>query len=156
MAARASAAHQREVLSTLAFCIVCLVLIVALAVLPARTWWSQRQALNHAEDLRADLLYERAQLEAQLAILQTDAEVERLAGPTTTSSTPGKRVSASCPPANSPHQPGLTTPNRRRRRTVQRRAKRTRRLSASSGPNSVVSPNPREVRTSGSTPPSTR
>jgi cell division protein FtsB len=79
MAARASAAHQREVLSTLAFCVVCLVLIVALAVLPARTWWSQRQTLNRAEDLRAELLYERAQLEAQLAVLQTDAEVERLA-----------------------------------------------------------------------------
>ena len=73
------AAQQREVLSTLVFCALCLALIVALAVLPARTWWSQRQSLISAEDRKAELLYQRAQLEAQLEILETDAEIERLA-----------------------------------------------------------------------------
>ncbi len=73
------AAQQREILSALAFCAICLALIVALAVLPARTWWSQRQVVNDARDRKAELLYELAQLEAQLAILETDAEIERLA-----------------------------------------------------------------------------
>jgi cell division protein FtsB len=73
------AAQQREVLSTLAFCAVCLALIVALAVLPARTWWSQHQTLRSMEERKAELLYERAQLEARMAILETDAEIERLA-----------------------------------------------------------------------------
>lgn len=74
-----SAAVQREIISTLAFCAICLALIVALAVLPARTWWSQRQTLQDAHERRSELLYERDQLEAQLAVLSTDAEVERLA-----------------------------------------------------------------------------
>ncbi len=73
------AAQQREVLSTLAFCTVCLALVVALAVLPARTWWSQRQALTAAVDRKAELVYERAQLELELEVLETDAEIERLA-----------------------------------------------------------------------------
>lgn len=74
-----SAAVRREIISTLAFCAICLTLIVALAVLPARTWWSQRQTLQDARERRSELLYERDQLEAQLAVLSTDAEVERLA-----------------------------------------------------------------------------
>ncbi len=79
MPAAGPAAQQREVLSTLAFCAVCLALIVALAVLPARTWLSQREALSSAQDRKAELLYQRAQLEAQLEILETDAEIKRLA-----------------------------------------------------------------------------
>lgn len=79
MASAGPAAQQREVLSTLAFCTVCLALIVALAVLPARTWWSQRQALTAANERKAELVYQRAQLEAELEVLETDAEIERLA-----------------------------------------------------------------------------
>ncbi len=74
-----ASASSREVFSTLAFCVVCFALIAALAVLPARTWWTQRQTLNAAEEHRSELLNERAQLESQLGKLQTDAEVERLA-----------------------------------------------------------------------------
>ncbi|MFW2383095.1 MAG: FtsB family cell division protein [Acidimicrobiales bacterium] len=79
MPTAAPATQQREVVSTLAFCTVCLALIVALAVLPARTWWSQHQSLRSMEERRAELLYERAQLEARLEILETDSEIVRLA-----------------------------------------------------------------------------
>ncbi|NNF53826.1 MAG: hypothetical protein HKN03_05215 [Acidimicrobiales bacterium] len=79
MARTRASASSREVLSTLAFCAVCFALIAALAVLPARTWWTQRQALNAAQEHRAELLNQRAQLDSQLGKLQTDAEVERLA-----------------------------------------------------------------------------
>ncbi len=69
----------REAFSTLAFCVVCFALVAALAVLPARTWWAQRQTLNAAQEHQSELLNERAQLEAQLNKLETDAEIERLA-----------------------------------------------------------------------------
>ncbi len=53
--------------------------LAGLAVLPARTWLSQREAMN---DARAELQQIEADvddLEAQLELLQTDDEVERLA-----------------------------------------------------------------------------
>jgi cell division protein FtsB len=56
-----------------------LAVLAGLAVLPARTWLTQRQAMS---DARADLARvesEVAELRADLELLQTDAEIERLA-----------------------------------------------------------------------------
>ena len=53
--------------------------LAGLAVLPARTWLSQRENMS---DVQADLDQIEAEvvvLEAELELLQTDSEVERLA-----------------------------------------------------------------------------
>ncbi len=55
------------------------VVLAGLAVLPARTWWTQRQSLNQSRAELAQVEEEVADLEARHELLQTDAEVERLA-----------------------------------------------------------------------------
>lgn len=55
------------------------VVLAGLAVLPARTWWAQRQSLNHSRAELAQVEQEVADLKARQELLQTDAEVERLA-----------------------------------------------------------------------------
>ncbi|MEZ5342143.1 MAG: septum formation initiator family protein [Acidimicrobiales bacterium] len=55
------------------------VIIGGLAVLPARTWMSQRTATAQAESQLHQVNGRIAELEAQLTLLQTDAEVERMA-----------------------------------------------------------------------------
>ena len=56
-----------------------LAVVVALAVLPARNWISQREALDETRSEYERLVGEVAELEAQRALLQTDAEVVRQA-----------------------------------------------------------------------------
>ena len=55
------------------------IVLAGLAVLPARTWWAQRQSLNHSRAELAQVEQEVADLKARQELLQTDAEVERLA-----------------------------------------------------------------------------
>lgn len=56
-----------------------LVVVCGLAVLPARTWLTQRHNLNQTRTELARNQAEVDDLRQQLATLQTDAEVERLA-----------------------------------------------------------------------------
>ncbi len=56
-----------------------LVVIGGLAVLPARTWMTQRSATTDAETQLSQIDGRIAELEAQLTLLQTDSEVERMA-----------------------------------------------------------------------------
>ncbi len=56
-----------------------LVVIGGLAVLPARTWMTQRAATSEAETQLSQIDGRIAELEAQLTLLQTDSEVERMA-----------------------------------------------------------------------------
>lgn len=53
--------------------------LAGLAVLPARTWLSQRQNTNGARAELEEIQSEVAVLEAELELLQTDAEIERMA-----------------------------------------------------------------------------
>lgn len=53
--------------------------LAGLAVLPARTWLSQRENMNEARAELEEVQAEVAVLEAELELLQTDEEVERLA-----------------------------------------------------------------------------
>lgn len=55
------------------------VVLAGLAVLPARTWWTQRQSLNQSRAELAQVQQEVADLKARRDLLQTDAEVERIA-----------------------------------------------------------------------------
>jgi cell division protein FtsB len=58
---------------------VALVVLGGLSVLPARTWWAQREAMASA---RAELDLVESEVEdlrAELELLQTDAEIERQA-----------------------------------------------------------------------------
>jgi cell division protein FtsB len=54
-------------------------LVIGLAILPARTWLSQRSSQTEAEARVERLEAEVAQLDARLEMLSTDAEIERLA-----------------------------------------------------------------------------
>ena len=53
-------------------------IVVGVAVLPLRTYLEQRELLEQTQVERQQVLSEVDQLESQLEILQTDAEVERL------------------------------------------------------------------------------
>ncbi|MDH4075408.1 MAG: septum formation initiator family protein [Acidimicrobiia bacterium] len=55
------------------------VVLAGLAVLPARTWWTQRQSLNQSRAELAQVEQDVADLKARQELLQTDAEVERIA-----------------------------------------------------------------------------
>lgn len=55
------------------------VVLAGLAVLPARTWWTQRQSLNQSRAELAQVEQEVADLKARQELLLTDAEVERIA-----------------------------------------------------------------------------
>lgn len=61
--------------------VVCLAMVVfaGLAVLPAKTWFSQREKTTEAEAEILRLEAETAQLEQELRLLATDEEVERRA-----------------------------------------------------------------------------
>lgn len=56
-----------------------LVIVGGLAVLPVRTWMSQREAASGAEARLATANARAAELEVQLALLRTDSEIERMA-----------------------------------------------------------------------------
>jgi cell division protein FtsB len=56
-----------------------LAVVAGLAVLPARTWLTQREEISEARTELADIEAELVELRAELELLQTDAEIERLA-----------------------------------------------------------------------------
>lgn len=53
--------------------------VLAVYVFPTRTWLDQRAAIAETETRLAELRAERHALEARLAELDTDAEIERIA-----------------------------------------------------------------------------
>lgn len=53
-------------------------IVVGVAVLPMRTWLEQREILEQTELEHQRIMSEVDQLEAQLELLQTDEEIERL------------------------------------------------------------------------------
>ncbi len=55
------------------------VIIGGLALLPARTWTTQREATEQTESDITFTRQEIAELEARLRVLETDSEVERVA-----------------------------------------------------------------------------
>lgn len=52
---------------------------LALYVFPTRTWLDQRAAVDRADSQLAELQAERASLEARIAELDTDEEIEQIA-----------------------------------------------------------------------------
>ncbi|MEM9135574.1 MAG: septum formation initiator family protein [Actinomycetota bacterium] len=72
-------AHIKELLPLAILIGLALSVLAGLAVLPARTWLSQRQDLSEAETELEAVEDEVADLTAELEELQTDAAVERLA-----------------------------------------------------------------------------
>ncbi len=71
-----------------------------LAVLPARTWLSQRDNLNQAQTELDQIEAEVAVLEAELDLLQTDAEIERMARANFDLVYPGEESYRIVPPAD--------------------------------------------------------
>ncbi len=53
-----------------------LVVLAGLAVLPAKTWFSQKQQMQEAEERLARIEAESAELDRELDLLATDAEIE--------------------------------------------------------------------------------
>ncbi|MGH1494158.1 MAG: FtsB family cell division protein [Acidimicrobiales bacterium] len=53
--------------------------LAGLAVLPAQTWFSQKEKMQEAEDKVAQIEAESAELERELLQLGTDAEIEQRA-----------------------------------------------------------------------------
>jgi cell division protein FtsB len=77
---RAARAEQwREIGPVALVLALTLTVLAGLAVLPARTWWAQRQSINEAQAELVQAQDEVASLRAQRDLLATDAEVERLA-----------------------------------------------------------------------------
>ena len=69
---------MRHHLPLFAMLMVAGVIVVGVAVLPMRTWFQQRELISETEVERLQIVGEVAQLEAELEMLQTDEEVERL------------------------------------------------------------------------------
>ena len=77
-------------------------IVVGVAVLPMRTYLDQRDLLERTELERTEILSEVDQLEGQLELLQTDAEVERLARENFDLVQPGEESYRILPPAGGP------------------------------------------------------
>ncbi len=60
-------------------CLVAVAIIAGLALLPIRTWMGQRATMAEAESELSRTQGEIEQLNARLALIETDAEIERLA-----------------------------------------------------------------------------
>ena len=71
--------RAREIASMVIVVGLALAVLAGLAVLPARTWLSQRQDMADANADLARIEAEVAELSRELELLQTDAEIERLA-----------------------------------------------------------------------------
>lgn len=71
--------RRRRYLPVIAVVALSLVVVAGLALVPIRTYWSQRQQQRDAESELRQLQGEVAQLDARLQELRTDAEVERIA-----------------------------------------------------------------------------
>ena len=68
----------RHHLPLMAMLMIAGVIVVGVAVLPMRTWFQQRELISETEVEQQEILSEVARLEAELELLQTDGEVERL------------------------------------------------------------------------------
>jgi cell division protein FtsB len=85
-----------------------LVAVMFLFVLPARTYLAQRRSLSEASDRVQVLSQENAKLAQQVQLLQTDAEIERLARQQYGLVKPGETAYAILPPK----APATTVPAR--------------------------------------------
>ncbi len=54
-------------------------IVIGIGLLPARTWMAQRESIADTQSQLDELDTEVAKLEVQLQLLETDAEVERVA-----------------------------------------------------------------------------
>lgn len=72
-------AHLGNLAPPAALMLVAVVIVAGLALLPVRTWLGQRTSIAEADSELTRTQAEIAELEARLALIQTDAEVERLA-----------------------------------------------------------------------------
>lgn len=72
-------AHLGNIAPAAALMIVAVVIVAGLAVLPVRTWLVQRESIREVDAELTRTEGEIAELEAQLSLIQTDTEVERLA-----------------------------------------------------------------------------
>jgi cell division protein FtsB len=71
-----SSGTLRDLLPLILVFVLAVVVLAGLAVLPAKTWFSQRAKVEAAEAELARLESETLELEAQLADLSTDEEIE--------------------------------------------------------------------------------
>ena len=72
-------AHLRRGLPVALVVAISVVVLVGLAALPIRTWVDQRRATEEIQREVTNAEVEVAELELKLALLETDAEVERMA-----------------------------------------------------------------------------
>lgn len=63
----------------MALAVTSIVVLAGLALLPVRTWLSQRETRAELSDDISRAQGQVAELDAQLTLLETDAEIERLA-----------------------------------------------------------------------------
>ncbi len=75
-------------------------IVVGVAVLPMRTWFQQRELLEQTEMEHQEIMSEVDQLDAQLELLQTDAEIERLGRENFDLVKPGEESYRILPPAS--------------------------------------------------------
>lgn len=78
-AAPADAGPLREMMPVALLAGVVLVVLAALAVLPARTWWTQREVMADTQAELDRMEGEVEALRAELELLRSDAEIERQA-----------------------------------------------------------------------------
>lgn len=82
-----------------------------LAVLPARTWLTQRQNMHESQAELNQTQADVADLQNQLQLLQTDAEVERLARQNFDLVYPGEESYRVVPPGPTTVPPSTQTPS---------------------------------------------
>jgi cell division protein FtsB len=100
---RANQAERwRELGPIVAVVILAFAVLAGLAVLPARTWWTQRQNMNEARAELEQMEAEVTGLQAQQDLLQTDAEIERLARENFDLVRPGEESYRLVPPGEEP------------------------------------------------------
>ncbi len=76
---RARTARNKELLPILFVVGLALTVLAGLAILPAQTWFSQKQKMAEAEAEIARIEAETVELERELLLLGTDGEIERRA-----------------------------------------------------------------------------
>lgn len=81
---------------------VALLVVLAYAVFPVRTWLDQRQAIAERQTELAELDAANAELEARVQLLNTEAEIERIARTDHGLVRPGEEAYAVLPPAPAP------------------------------------------------------
>ncbi len=76
---RAAVSTRGEITPFLIVAGLALVVLVALGILPAKTWFGQRQKLDEAHQELARVNAESEELRRELEMLETDEEIERRA-----------------------------------------------------------------------------